>query len=81
MLQDREVRRRFGASAVVSRAAGFVLVHLDNPPPEVIHARTARFDPEDYFDEDCPMCEIQRAQGLVIFDDYGDSNAEEIIVD
>jgi hypothetical protein len=80
MLSDDEVRLRFGDEARISRRAGFVLVHLDQPTPARIRRRTAAFDPDKYFDPDCPLCRIQRSQGLVVFDDYGDGAADEEIL-
>ncbi len=81
MISKKEVRRRFGDTAVISRTGGFLLVHLDRPTPELVGERTAAFKPEDYFDPDCPLCELQRAQGLVVFDDYGDNADEEILLE
>jgi hypothetical protein len=81
MITDQEVRRRYGADAIVSRHAGFVLVHLDRPSARQVRNRTRRFDPDRFFDPDCPLCRIQRASGVVVFDDYGDAGAEDILLE
>ena len=81
MLSDKEVRRRYGDEAVISRSCGFVLVHLDQPVAELVRERTATFDPDDYFEPGCPMCDVQRAERLVIFDAYGNSPEEEILLE
>jgi len=80
MLSDDAVRRRFGASARVSRTQGFVLVHLDDPSQAEIRRRTRGFDPDRFFEPDCPLCAIQRARRVVVFETWP-QDAEEIDLD
>src|SRR3954466_15787016 len=38
-VSDAELRALYGQSVVISRKARFTLVHLDNPPSEVVRQR------------------------------------------
>jgi len=67
MLSDEEVRSRYGADVAISRKGSYVLVHLDHPTREMIHARTDKFDPDDYFDDDCLLCTMQKSEGAIIY--------------
>ena len=69
MLSDKEIRLLYGASARISRKGSFVLVHLDNPSAKVIRERTLEFDPDEYFFDDCPLCQMLREGGVLVFDD------------
>jgi hypothetical protein len=80
MISDDEIRARYGSAALISRKAHFVLVHLDRPTADAMRLRTEAFDPSTYFQEDCPLCAIQRAQGIVVFDADPD-DAEEILIE
>jgi hypothetical protein len=80
MLTDEEVRARYGAAAIISRTGRFVLVHLDTPSDETVRRRTRQFDPDVYFEADCPLCAIQRSQGVFVFDHYPDDE-ENILID
>jgi hypothetical protein len=70
MPDDDEVRARWGENAAISRKGDFILVHLDGPGEDIVRRRTEDFDPDDYFDDDCPLCQIQRAGRVFVFDDY-----------
>ena len=76
-----ELRARYGRDVPITRRRGFWLVHLDDAPPDVVIERTRTFDPDDYFEPDCPLCEIQRAKRLVVFDGGETDEAEEIVLD
>ena len=78
MFSDEELRAPYGAHAIVSRKDGFVLVHLDQPDDAAVQSRTEAFDPREYFDENCPLCTLQRASGIYVFDEFPD-DAEEIL--
>ena len=80
MFSDEEIRARYGADAIVSRKDGFVLVHLDHPDDAQVRSRTEAFDPREYFEEDCPLCALQRASGVYVFDDFPDEE-EEILLE
>ena len=80
MLSDDEVRSRYGAHAIVSRKDDFVLVHLDQPDDRRVQERTEAFDPRDYFDPDCPLCALQWASGVYVFDDFP-ADDEEILIE
>jgi len=69
MLTIREVRALYGKQAVISRKGPFVLVHLDNPSQALIRRRRREFDPEVHFCADCPLCQILKLGGIVVFDD------------
>ena len=69
MLSKKEVRRIYGKDAVVSRTGSFVLVHLDKPSPELVRKRTREFNPDEYFSPDCPLCEMLKEGGVIIYDD------------
>jgi hypothetical protein len=74
MPTDREIRARYGPDAVISRTRGFVLVHLDRPDPALVAARNAGFDPDEVFEADCPLCQIQRASRTFVYDDFPDDD-------
>ncbi len=81
MLSDEEVRSRYGADVTISRKGSYVLVHLDHPTLETICARTDEFDPDDYFDDDCPLCAMQKGEGAIIYDDFLFADDEEILLE
>lgn len=66
---DEQLRRIYGDEAVISRVDRYVLVHLDNPTPEQVATRNQEFDPNDFFFDDCPLCEMaKRDGGHIVFD-------------
>jgi hypothetical protein len=66
---DEALRRVYGEHALFSRVGTFTLVHLDSPSPEDIARRVAEFDPDEFFFDDCPLCQSARAEGgHVVFD-------------
>ena len=69
MLSNKEIRALYGRKAVVSRKGAFVLVHLDNPSRAKIRRRRAEFDPAQFFCPDCPLCQVLKESGIVVFDD------------
>ena len=80
VLQDDEIRARYGPDVSISRKGRFVLVHLDSPGEAVVRRRTEAFDPDIWFEADCPLCQIQRAAGVCVFDGYPDEE-EWILLD
>jgi len=74
MLSDKEIRLLYGKGARISRKGSFVLVHLDLPSPQLIQDRTKEFDPNSYFFDDCPLCQMLKDGGVVIFDDSIDDD-------
>ena len=78
MLSDKEIRLRYGTAARISRKGAFVLVHLDNPSPKLIRERTLEFDPEDYFFDDCPLCQMLKEGGVLVFDESLEEESEEL---
>ena len=68
-VSDAEVRALYGQNAVISRKAGFTLVHLDNPSPEVVRRRRHEFDPATFFCVDCPLCGLMKESGVIVFDE------------
>lgn len=69
MLSNKEIRALYGASAVISRKGAFVLVHLDQPSRALIRKRRREFDPAKFFCSDCPLCQLLRKSGIVVFND------------
>jgi hypothetical protein len=66
---DAELRALYGTNAIISRKARFTLVHLDGPPPEVVRQRRRDFDPATFFCPDCPLCELMKDSGVIVFDE------------
>ena len=73
MLSNKEIRLLYGRGARISRKGSFVLVHLDQPSAKVIQERTREFDPDKYFFDDCPLCQLLRDGGILVFDDSLDA--------
>jgi hypothetical protein len=69
MLSNKEIRALYGSKAVVSRKGAFVLVHLDSPSRSTIRRRRREFDPARFFCPDCPLCQLLKKSGVVVFDD------------
>ena len=69
MLSNKEIRALYGKSAVISRKASFILVHLDKPSPATVRRRREEFDPDEFFCEDCPLCQVLKESGIVVFDE------------
>lgn len=65
---EESLRQRYGNNIKISRVGKFNLVHLDNPDEETMRKREQEFDPSDYFDDDCPICqEVRMHRGNIIF--------------
>jgi len=69
MLSNKEIRALYGRSVVISRKGAFVLVHLDRPSKATIERRRREFDPAEFFCPDCPLCQLLKKSGVVVFDD------------
>jgi hypothetical protein len=80
MLSDQEILFMYGNNAVISRTGRFILVHLDRPSAELVHARTENFDPDQFFKCDCRICELAKEGGVVVFDD-SNYDEEEILLE
>ena len=81
MISKKGIRLLFGQNAIISRKGCFVLVHLDRPSRALVRARTRDFDPDEFFDSDCPICQTQKDGGIVVFDDaLLDLPSEEIVM-
>jgi hypothetical protein len=81
MISNKEILLLFGQNAIISRKGRFVLVHLDRPSRAVVRARTRDFNPDDFFDSECPICQTQKEGGIVVFDDgFLDLPPEEIVM-
>jgi hypothetical protein len=69
MLSIKEIRALYGRTAVLSRKGAFTLVHLDAPSKATIRRRKEEFDPDEFFCVDCPLCQLLKKSGIVVFDD------------
>ena len=69
MLSNKEIRALYGPKAIISRKGSFVLVHLDKPSRATVRKRNQEFDPAEFFCPDCPLCQLLRESGIVVFDD------------
>jgi hypothetical protein len=80
MLSDEEILFLYGRNAVISRKGRFTFVHLDRPSAELVRARTENFDPDEFFECGCRVCQLIKEGGVVVFDDspYDD---EEILLE
>ena len=80
MFSDEEILLIYGKNAVISRKGRFTFVHLDRPSVDLVRARTENFDPDEFFQCGCKVCELTREGGVVVFDDspYED---EEILLE
>ena len=66
---EKELKKMFGREAVISRIGKFNLIHLDNPSPEEEARRINNFNPDDIFEDDCPICSmLKKKGGNVIYD-------------
>lgn len=74
---EESLRQRYGNNIKVSRVGKFNLIHLDNPDEETMRRREREFDPSDYFDDDCPLCqEARKHGGNIIFE--GDDASQDL---
>ena len=69
MPSNKEIRALYGSKAVISRKGAFVLVHLDRPSAGTIRKRIREFSPKTFFCADCPLCQMLKESGVVLFDD------------
>jgi hypothetical protein len=69
MISDKELRLIYGKDIAISRKGPFSLVHLDRPSQAMIRERTEEFDPETFFCEHCPFCQMVKDSGVLIFND------------
>lgn len=71
MVSDDEIHQLYGRHAVISRKGSYTLVHLDRPSSALVRKRLAEFDPRQFLEDDCPLCQILIASGggVVVFDD------------
>ena len=69
MISSKELRLIYGKDIAISRKGLFVLVHLDHPSRELIRERTEEFNPGTFFCEHCPLCQIVKDSGVLIFND------------
>jgi hypothetical protein len=80
MISDEDVFFMYGKQAVISRKGRFTLVHLDRPTTELVRVRTENFDPDEFFDCNCPICDLTKEGGIVVFDD-SPFDEEEILLE
>jgi hypothetical protein len=68
-MTSEEIRLLYGENAVISRKGAFTLVHLDRPSKALVRARTRAFDPSTYFLDECPLCQLAKEQGVIVYDE------------
>ena len=69
MISDKELRLVYGKDIAISRKGSFVLVHLDRPSSGLIRERTEEFNPDTFFCDHCPFCQMVKDSGVLIFND------------
>ena len=69
MFSNKDIRALYGKTAVISRKGAFVLVHLDHPSAATIRRRKREFDPLQVFCADCPLCQMLKESGVLVYDD------------
>jgi hypothetical protein len=79
MISNKEIRALYGRKAVVSRKGAFTLVHLDNPSRATIKKRRQEFDPSEFFCPDCPLCQLLKESGIVVFDESIFDEGEDLV--
>lgn len=68
---EEELRKLFGEDAIITRVGRFNLVHLDQPSPQELDRRIREFDPDQFLDDDCPLCRLLREQGgSLVYDEF-----------
>ena len=77
MFSNKAIRALYGSEAVISRKGAFILVHLDHPSAATIRRRRREFDPRQVFCPDCPLCQMLKESGVVVYDDSIFSEEEE----
>ncbi len=76
---EEELRGLYGAHALISRIGQYNLIHLDSPDPEEIQRRVDEFDPDDLFDDDCPLCQMLRNEHCdVVYDGSWDDGVDSL---
>ena len=60
---EDELKRIYGEDAVITRLGKYNLIHLDHPDPEEVERRLGEFDPDELYEDDCPLCQMLRIQG------------------
>jgi hypothetical protein len=69
MPSKKEIQELYGPKAVISRKGAYLLVHLDQPSRSIIKRRKREFDAMTFFCPDCPLCQLLKKSGIVVFDD------------
>jgi hypothetical protein len=77
MFSNKDIRALYGKGAVISRKGAFILVHLDRPSATTLRRRKREFNPRQFFCADCPLCQMLKESGVVVFDDSIFSDEEE----
>jgi hypothetical protein len=80
MPSKKEIQELYGLNAVVSRKGAYLLVHLDRPSRATINRRRKEFDPVRFFCPDCPLCQLLKRSGIVVFDDSIYDEDEESLI-
>lgn len=73
---DDQLRSLYGDHVLITRLGQYNLIHLDSPTPEEIARRVAEFNPEELFEDDCPLCQMLRNEPCDVV--YDGDDAEEV---
>lgn len=60
---QQELQAVYGEEAMFSEVGKFILVHLDRPNAHVLERRIHEFNPQEFFVDDCPLCEAAKTHG------------------
>ncbi len=73
---DEELHELYGPQTTIDRLGQYTLIHLDNPSPEEREKRLAEFEPDDLFEDDCPLCQMLKNEHCDVIYDQGDCEIE-----
>ncbi len=75
---DEELRELYGPQTTIDRLGQYTLIHLDNPTSEERAKRLAEFEPDDLFEDDCPLCQMLKNEHCdVVYDGLLDTDEED----
>jgi hypothetical protein len=79
MPSKKEIQELYGRNAVVSRKRPY-LWFTWKPSRATVNRRRKEFDPMIFFCPDCPLCQLLKKSGIVVFDDSIYDEDEESLI-